>query len=377
MLRPWLFALFAFPAAASAQAESSSPEGPGPPLTVASAAPSTAWSEQPPPEDDSDWLQLKSGEWLRGRVLGMRKNKIAFDSDKLDDQSIKLKNVARLYLRKPIVVLRSDSSTVRGTGVLVGDTLTLLTDSGPQTTSRDDLLTIVPQAASELQAWHLDAALGLNAARGNVQQAVFNASTNVVREDERTRLVSDYVANYGQSRGKMISHNHRASTRLDVYLSEMLFVTPALAVMEFDAFKNLRTRASLIAGGGMRLLDGPGLHWDVGLGAGYQFVRYESVVAGVEATRKNAAVFAGTSFDSDLTDDIDALAEYVLIVVATDLGLTTHRATGKLEMDLTDLLDLELRVVYERTERPVADDQGEIPKRSDLSCVVALGIDVN
>lgn len=38
---------------------------------AAPAAPSVApaaWQPPPPPPDDFDWIQLKSGEWLKGRM---------------------------------------------------------------------------------------------------------------------------------------------------------------------------------------------------------------------------------------------------------------------------------------------------------------------
>src|SRR5208282_5505081 len=36
-----------------------------------------------PPEDSFDWIQLKSGEWLKGRVKAMQERKLEFFSEEL------------------------------------------------------------------------------------------------------------------------------------------------------------------------------------------------------------------------------------------------------------------------------------------------------
>ena len=37
-----------------------------------------------PPEDGFDWIQLKSGEWLKGEFKGMQERQLDFDSSELD-----------------------------------------------------------------------------------------------------------------------------------------------------------------------------------------------------------------------------------------------------------------------------------------------------
>jgi hypothetical protein len=40
-------------------------------------------------------IQLKSGEWLRGRLYGMQNRKLEFESDELDDLVFDWKDVHR------------------------------------------------------------------------------------------------------------------------------------------------------------------------------------------------------------------------------------------------------------------------------------------
>ena len=228
-----------------------------------------AWFQAAPPTDDADWIQLKSGEWLRGHLVGLHAQELKFGSDRVDEEELKFKDVRRLFLRSPQIVVLTDLSSLRGRGMLLGDTLTLQTASGERAIERADILSIAPLVENEVDAWHLDASVGLSVSRGNVEQTVFNGSADLLREDEWMRLSAAYSASYGESKGRKIAHNHLGSARLDVYLLPSFFLTPLLASVEFNDFKNLRTRAAFTSGAGVRFLDGGEMYWDVAVGGGY------------------------------------------------------------------------------------------------------------
>ena len=336
-----------------------------------------AWFQAAPPTDDADWIQLKSGEWLRGHLVGLHAQELKFGSDRVDEEELKFKDVRRLFLRSPQIVVLTDLSSLRGRGMLLGDTLTLQTASGERAIERADILSIAPLVENEVDAWHLDASVGLSVSRGNVEQTVFNGSADLLREDEWMRLSAAYSASYGESKGRKIAHNHLGSARLDVYLLPSFFLTPLLASVEFNDFKNLRTRAAFTSGAGVRFLDGGEMYWDVAVGGGYQLVRFTSVTDDGDLTRSDLTFLVGTVFSFKVSDDVDVDTQYLVYFVATRPGLTHQQATAKVEVELTDLLDLELRAVYDRTERPVADEDGNVPKRNDLSLVVSLRIEYN
>ena len=44
---------------------------------------STKWLDTRPKRVNADWLQLTSGEWLKGRIIAMQKEDLEFDSDEL------------------------------------------------------------------------------------------------------------------------------------------------------------------------------------------------------------------------------------------------------------------------------------------------------
>src|SRR5262249_4506764 len=69
-----------------------------PPIAVSNtnAPAKRRWFWQPKllaDEASTDWIQLKSGEWLRGRLYGMQNRKLEFESDELDDLKFDWKDI--------------------------------------------------------------------------------------------------------------------------------------------------------------------------------------------------------------------------------------------------------------------------------------------
>lgn len=339
------------------------------------AAPPTLHHAEPP-NDGKDWVQLTTGEWLRGEALRFRDGALEFDSDRLHEHSIKLKYICRLFLRRPAVFVLDDLETLEGPARVVEGELLVQTPGGPSRAPIDRLMTMVPTTSRELERWRIDASVGLNISRGNVEQTVFNASAALEREDELTDVVASYTGNYAESRSRTIANNHRADAGLDVFLSPAFFLRPLSASLEANEFKNVRLRLTAFSGVGVRLLDHSDVRWQAAAAGGYLQVRFDSVGPGQRALRRHVAGVLATAFDADVTPDVDFRFEYHLLITAEDLGLMTHHAEAKLEVDLTDIFDVELNLVFDRTEEPVADENDQVPKRNDISFIVSLGIDI-
>src|SRR5271170_312605 len=52
------------------------------------------------PVDDDDWIQLTSGEWLKGHIKSMKQFSLEFDSDKLKDLTIDWEDIKTLHTSK-------------------------------------------------------------------------------------------------------------------------------------------------------------------------------------------------------------------------------------------------------------------------------------
>jgi len=55
-----------------------------------------AWAPPPPPPDEFDWIQLTSGEWLKGEFKRLYDRRIEFASDKLDLQEFDWEDVKQV-----------------------------------------------------------------------------------------------------------------------------------------------------------------------------------------------------------------------------------------------------------------------------------------
>src|SRR6266487_872053 len=73
--------------------------------------PSLSWV---PPEDGFDWIQLRSGEWLKGRIKAMQERKLEFDSEELNDLTFDWKDIRQVRSPRILDVLFVGGEQVSG-----------------------------------------------------------------------------------------------------------------------------------------------------------------------------------------------------------------------------------------------------------------------
>ena len=158
---------------------------------VAATEPSTNLTWRPPGigRDGSDWIQLKSGEWLRGQLGYIQDRKVEFDSDELKELSLDLKNVRQVYPAKPLFTKFDGRDQIFGTVVLSNDVVQVF---GPEQVSlpRDQLTGITPGGKREIDFWSGKANLGLTLQAGNTRQATETASAEVARRTPATVIAA-------------------------------------------------------------------------------------------------------------------------------------------------------------------------------------------
>src|SRR5580698_1858996 len=91
-----------------------------PPASVTSTQIVSSMDWVPPGigHDGFDWIQLKSGEWLKGRLKYVQEKNVEFDSDELDEMTLKLKDVRKIYTAKPMYAKFEGRDPVHGTVVV-------------------------------------------------------------------------------------------------------------------------------------------------------------------------------------------------------------------------------------------------------------------
>ena len=173
---------------------------PAVPMLAPSNPPSTNLAWLPPAigYDKEDWIQLKSGEWLRGRLYYIQQRKVQFDSDELDDFSLDLNDVRQVYPANPLFTKFDGRDQIYGTVVVSNDVVTV---SGPEQVSlpRDQLTGITPGGKREFDFWSGNLSVGLSLQSGNTRQMTLATSAELARRTPATSLQLDYLANFSEA----------------------------------------------------------------------------------------------------------------------------------------------------------------------------------
>src|SRR5678815_3802226 len=150
-----------------------------------------------PPPDKFDWIQLKSGEWLKGELIALYEDALEFESDELDKLTFDWDDVRQVRTGRTVQVrfknsLQIGRLVIDGTSVQVVGTTT-------QQFQRAEIVSITPGEPKESSYWSGNVTLGFNLREGNSQQIEANTLASLRRRTVRSRVLLDYAGNYNLS----------------------------------------------------------------------------------------------------------------------------------------------------------------------------------
>ena len=322
-----------------------------------------------------DWVQVASGEWLKGEFDRVHDDKLYFDSDEFDDVTIDWADVASLLPVEPVTVRLARRKLVTGSLVMRNGEIRITTESGVVEFQRGDVIGIITGTGEELGYWSGSASVGLSARSGNTDQTDVNLRGDVQRQTSLTRFKASYTGQISTFDGDSTANSHRVPATLDVFLTDRLFLTTPSFEFFTDEFQNIGSRITLGAALGYEIVDNATVFWDVGGGASYQHTSFDSVEAG-NTTADDAAVVFNTSVDLDLPRGVEWDNSYKIQIVATDIDKTNHHAESILSFDIWGPLELDLTFILDRVEKPVANASGDIPRSNDFRITMGLGIEL-
>lgn len=329
--------------------------------------------------DTFDWVQLVSGEWLKGSVKRMRDDVLEFDSDKLGMQFIDLADVVRVHLPTVHTYVFDDRVSATGVGVMTPDKVAVQTEQGTQIFERSALEGIVEGGEREKDWWSMKLRFGLTLNRGNTDQLTYDIFFKVRREDEMTRLDLSYNATFGRTDGVQNVQRHLGEFDFKVFLSDRWFVTPAFGQLFNDRFQNIKFRATPAAGAGVHIIDTPSVKWDFQTGLGYQYLKYldSSQVTG-DDPQNDLFIPLYTYADFDITDDIDLTLSWLTNLVVTQIGNTNHTGKADLSVELTSVINLDVAFLFLRTEQPPPPPAAGDPpiESNDYQLVVGISVEL-
>ncbi len=335
---------------------------------------SKTWEPLIPQDDIYDWIQLKSGEWLKGRIKAMQDRELEFDSEELDDLIFDWKDIRQVRSPRMQDVLFVDKSQFSGPVTVTPESVTI---GGPEphTLPRDQLQSITPGGSKELSYWSGKFSLGLTLRAGNTESVEYQAQAHLQRRTPTTRLSLDYIGNLSSIDGVENANNNRVNSEFDLWLSRRFYLILPFAEYYSDPFQNLRHRVTLGVGVGYDLIARPTLEWNITAGPAYQASWFESVEVGEDDSTGSAAFAFGSRFDWDLTKRIELIVEYRGQFTSREVGETTHHFVTTFEFELTKHFDLDVSLTWDRVSSPKPDENGNIPKPDDARLVFGFGLD--
>ena len=344
---------------------------PGP----ANAQQETRWMPPPPNPQQSDWVKLTSGEWLRGEIKFLRDDEFEFDSEELDLLKLDWGDIAELRSPKTLEYVFEHGVTAIGTAVMAEGVVRVRTGPNVREFPAASLVSIIEGAQSEWDHWSGKLSVGLIARSGNTNQQDVNSILFLRRESSKTRWDTDYAGNFGELDGISSINNHLLGTTFRVYVSRGFFVTPGSLELFADKFQNIQLRTSVSVGAGYRLVNRASVEWFVELGGGYLRTEYVSVEPGANLVDESGTVIPVTSIEWDPTPDVETTLNYNATIGVPDPANTFHHLVALMDVDIWGMLDFTISFTWDRNENPQPREDGSVPKRDDFRTAFGLGID--
>ena len=329
---------------------------------------------QPPSFDVQqwDWIQLDTGEWVKGRIKVLHEESVEIDSDHFDLISIDWEDVAYIRTGRVMSVLLDGGEVILGR--LTTERGNLLVGGEP--VEFPQVVGIASASPREFDLWTADISVGLNFRSGNVEQKDLNTKVSLKRRTVKNNTKMSYTGNYSESDSEQLANNHTASLTHDYRISHKWFFRPIQAEYYRDPFQNREAEWTVGFGAGYQIFDTPKLDWTVSAGPGYQRTEYVDVVEGEDRTVSTPALLLGTFYDQEVTDNIDFQVDYQVSMTETKAGRAKHDFYMALDVDLTSRLDLRLAGTWKRIESPQPDSDGITPEKDDFTATLGLALEI-
>lgn len=338
------------------------------------ASTNLAWVPPAVGHDDADWIQLKSGEWLRGQLKYIQDKDVEFDSDELDEQTFKLKNVRQVYTTHRVYTLFEGQEPVLGKVVLSNNIVTIV---GPEGVSQPlELLTgITPSGGkSGIRNWSGKATVGVILQSGNNRQATVNTSAELARRTPNTTFLMDYLGNYSQVNNVENANNDRVNLSYDIRLNHDWFVRPVQLECYHDPLANISYRLTGGVAAGYYIFDRNDLRWTVSAGPSFQYTKFDTVEPGQPDTASTPAGVFDSNFKYDITSRLTIIQTLQSIVTKRDAGQYTHHAVSTLEFEIKRHLNLDVSFIWDYLQNPQPRSDGAIPEKSDYYLTIGFGV---
>ncbi len=330
------------------------------------------WETSTPTATDFDWVQLVSGEWLKGEIKGLYKNSLEFDSDKLDLLTLDWEDVRYVETHIP------GSAYIEGHGTVYGyfeiNQIKTIVTNGDEVKeyNRSQLVSFITGGEEELDYWSAKITLGLIVRSGNTDQVDYNAKANVKRQTSFSRFIADYIGNISNTQDIETINNHLVTATHDIFKTRRFFFRPIFGSYKNDKFINIDSQVTIGTGLGYTIIDTSRTDWDISGGPAYQATRFVSVEPGENIEETTPALVVGTGYEIELTKKLDFSFNYSTTWGNEESGGYTHHMVTTFESEITGSFDFDISFVWDHVSNPTALEDGSIPFPDDYRTTLGV-----
>lgn len=325
-----------------------------------------------PPPDGYDWVQLTSDEWLKGELVSLYDDNLRFDSDNFDLLLIDWEDVRIFRTPRQMLINIYDVGTVTGAVRVESNQVIVSDKTSPAVFPRESLVSITKSSEREIDNWGGDIAIGMNITDGNTDIVEYNMMATVVRRTTSNRATFDYLGYFNETDGERAASTHRFNTAIDRFTGHQLFWRPFLGQYFRDKFQNIANQVTLETGLGYTVIDRSDVDWELSAGVGVNYIDYDSVEADRPDDNTSPAFTLVTDSEVELTNWIDWELLFQATLVDTDSGQYQHHLVSTLSTEFIGNLDLDISVVWDRTQKPQQREDGSTPEKDDYRLMFAL-----
>jgi len=333
------------------------------------------WETSTPTAIDFDWVQLVSGEWLKGEIKGLYKDSLEFDSDKLDLLTLDWKDVKYVETHIPGSAYIEGHGTVYGYFEINQNNIIVTNGDDVKAYKRSQLVSFITGGEEELDYWSAKITFGLNVRSGNTDQTDYNAKVNLKRQTSFSRFSLDYVGNISNTQDVETINNHRISATADRFLTRQYFWRPIFGEYYRDPFLNIDSKVTVGTGAGYTVIDTSRTNWDITGGPGYQATRFVSVQEGDNIEETTPALVVTTNYDIEINKKLDFIYDYNITWVDSASGGYTHNMVTTFESEITGSFDFDVSFTWGHISKPTTADDGTIPESDDYRITVGISYD--
>jgi len=338
-----------------------------------------AMAEDSPPDDwyprsefagQFDWIQMRSGEWVKGRIIAMYDERLEFDSVEFDDVTLRWHKIKQVRTSQVVNVRLLQNRSAVGQLVVVGDQVKVYGQE-VQSFDKDDVLTITAGEPKEINFWDMELFAGVSLLSGNSDLREATLLADLTRRTIHNRILLDFVGIWNVTDDVDIADNQRASIKWDKFINQRLFVSPVFGEYFRDPLQNIRWRYTIGFGLGYQLIDSSKVDWALSGGPAYQETGFASI-ADLDTSEDTAALAIGTKAEWKIFSWMEFDGLYRVQIVNEASGTYNHHMLLSLEFSITRLLDFDLSWIWDRIKDPRPDGEGLIPKSDDFRTAIGL-----